>query len=1137
MEDRTKNKGCASSPSSDSNTLNNLIAPALYNIGFEPATIGGYPNAVPFDNYFALFIRKRPVGEVTGRTNANKEEKQQKSSCEDSVPYAENGITVGDFSNKIPNSDSEKPRIYAESEMGSESLMGGHNSSLTPPGSKKVCKRKSKTDEIAAIIDANSGDNLPVLADFSNYKSLVDVRTDTPTLCIGYDSEWLNIHYPDGINGREMMSWQFSAVFDGFVWEFLFLARSEQVLDLGVALGVIYDNLQFYKPIDSRKVTRYLYCTDFRDGRPVTFKTSDESCAISNSKYIYVPNLVGNGKKPLPPNLRFVPKRISDMPDRNEKRKDRAWGYFHQYYDFSSFGAIPTAVICHAGKVDLSGLKTRYLVIDDIDGHKTEIFDYVLKHATEVQGGLVSLQNMPYTVRSLKYAASHKKYLYPVSLSLRDTMCHAPVGKKSLADLGEIVGVRKVDLPVSDKKDMRSLLSRDPALYANYAAQDAVVTLLYSAALYGYNRAFPATATSAGAHVARGIISDYFGCKDRKEFEMVYRGLHTVGKGLVTRLDCPGYLNATSKEPINDKANTVQYYASQAYHGGYNGCSEVGWYPEWSYDYDLRNAYPTSMCMVGDVDWENPIRATIVNRPLTLQDWLVSGNVFNPLIPMLAYVSFEFPEDVSFPCIPVNVDGIPVYPRTSKGANNGHGDFVYACGPELYLAVKLGAKVFCETGYILNTMVHTDGFNFTESKSHSVAVRQLVSDRSQAKEEHGKGSLEELFLKMLVNAEYGKVAQNVIEKSKWSALSDDMQELGESVITNPVAACLITSIVRAELLAVENQIVKAGYMVFSVTTDGLISTIPESVLKSLDMYGLRPWMEQARKFLTGGRDPEIWEEKHKQDDLVNFTTRGNVSLRCSDRDGFDGVCAHNSARSPYPNDTYEDRKWLMTQVLSRVGSVNWTCQKWMGFKDIVHGEDFQTMDAVHHIRMDFDCKRKPVRENIHDVHPVIEGQTYTIANFTTKPYEDIAEFKLYRAKRDLCTLAKNKGKQTVASCLRTKKDWDAFYCKLDTNACGAHVSDLEWSKLISVVMGYRAGYWDIQALHEGTITEKCAFINRHNKSNKLFTATDWKNARRPERQKNILPEKFTADLLKELQEDNADSHRAKRLSSRTSRPQ
>lgn len=75
------------------------------------------------------------------------------------------------------------------------------------------------------------------------------------------------------------------------------------------------------------------------------------------------------------------------------------------------------------------------------------------------------------------------------------------------------------------------------------------------------------------------------------------------------------------------------------------------------------------MCLVPDIDWENPIRSEVTRRELSLSDFTGVGGI-NPIAPFVGYVRFEFRENVKYPCIPVNVDGIPVYPRTSEPARH-----------------------------------------------------------------------------------------------------------------------------------------------------------------------------------------------------------------------------------------------------------------------------------------------------------------------------------------------------------------------------------------------------------------------------------------------------------------------------------
>ena len=154
--------------------------------------------------------------------------------------------------------------------------------------------------------------------------------------------------------------------------------------------------------------------------------------------------------------------------------------------------------------------------------------------------------------------------------------------------------------------------------------------------------------------------------------------------------------------------------------------------------------------------------------------------------------------------------------------------------------------------------------------------------------------------------------------------------------------------------------------------------------------------------------------------------------------------------------------------------------------------------------MDFDMKRKPIRSSFRTDYPVINGVTYEIAHFDTEPFENVEEFRLYRKKKELC------------NCLRTQADWDDFFLKVDTKDFNKKIKDLDWSILMSIIMGYRANKWDIPALNGLTVEEKCDWINQHNDSKRKFKPSDWKNARRPERQVNMLPYEMIKDKLNDF---------------------
>ena len=105
------------------------------------------------------------------------------------------------------------------------------------------------------------------------------------------------------------------------------------------------------------------------------------------------------------------------------------------------------------------------------------------------------------------------------------------------------------------------------------------------------------------------------------------------------------------------------------------------------------------------------------------------------------------------------------------------------------------------------------------------------------------------------------------------------------------------------------------------------------------------------------------------------------------------------------------------------------------------------------------------------------------------------------------------------SLLRTESDWDLFWRKIDLKATGCKVRDMDWAILNSCIMGHRCNRWIIPKLNELSGQERCDWINAHNTSSKIFKENDWKNAGRPKRQVNMLPDDFLKEKLSELIND------------------
>ena len=64
--------------------------------------------------------------------------------------------------------------------------------------------------------------------------------------------------------------------------------------------------------------------------------------------------------------------------------------------------------------------------------------------------------------------------------------------------------------------------------------------------------------------------------------------------------------------------------------------------------------------------------------------------------------------------------------------------------------------------------------------------------------------------------------------------------------------------------------------------------------------------------------------------------------------------------------------------------------------------------------------------------------------------------------------------------------------------------------------------WVIPALTHGSRQEKVDRINKHDRSGKTFTVSDFKNAGRVDRRDSILPREELQDLLEEMQGDDRE---------------
>lgn len=665
-------------------------------------------------------------------------------------------------------------------------------------------------------------------------------------------------------------------------------------------------------------------------------------------------------------------------------------------------------------------------------------------------------------------------------------MAQAPAGQKSLAVLGMNCGVPKLEVPSDWISRMHEYRSENLAAFLDYGINDAMICVEYLARVYGDDVLPPVTLSSGGAKAMVASATEYWGIS-KQEFKLQFGGLVKteeasevvdVGEGL-------RYYVKRGLQPVDGQASSYLNYAVQAYHGGLNSCPTPGYYTGHTVDVDTQNAYPTAMGAVLDPDFCPGNRLGVVeevwkDRQLSLAD------VPDPTVPITAYVRWSFPGDVVYPCIPVLADSTILYPRTSEGINGA-----YVMGPELWLALELGATVYCSMGYKARVLAGPTGW---PSRVLRHGVAQLITDRNLAKQVFGKKSLEETTLKNVVNSIYGKTAQDISEHAGWNAMAQVMESVGGSAISSPHHAATTTSLVRAQLHAVMNQITKAGYRVFSVTTDGFISDMPVDQVEDLDLYGLATVLRDSRIALTG--DPTIWEAKHEQERLLNSTTRGNTSLEVG------GVNAHNGYKIPrgVVEDSMEDRELMHDLVVTREGRIPNPGTQFPSFQqlsDRYDRRDFLPFPRDRNLSMDYDLKRRTVMSSMAGV---VVGDSdgrgrYEVATFDTEPWKSVADATRERE------VGKEIGRE---GCLRTVEQWEHRDLQRRHGTRGRSLNQPSKAILRSILIGYRHGLVKIPALDQlGTVAEHCAWLSGWGLG--TVTESQWKNARRPERASGMLP--------------------------------
>lgn len=884
-------------------------------------------------------------------------------------------------------------------------------------------------------------------------------------------------------NSNNTISYVFSCLYNGWIHTFIYFVFTDVVhnLSLDYMLGRIFDVLGFSR-LPRRNITSYKYIPRLdASNKPVVEVCSTLQDALKKGVYAFIDGSPST----------------TTIKDAAVRKLDN-YRKYSVFYDFSEATTFDVTLLVNHGLDFFSSVdRTSANCFDVLDSrYNVRCFD----------SSLLSKESISRIIGS--YDTEGYNYAYLPKFTIRDVAAlSCGLNNSSLPEIyGKLAGCIHHDdfagtkFGSNFKKCLDDYLKFSPKLYMLYAIQSGVDVLIYVSRLCGINQSVPYTFTSRACDVAVNYLTNFYGCKTKADFLSNYAGLCRKNSGLKLSATKKFYRNS-SYAPLNEDCEEIQRFASMSFAGGYNGCFSVDCHHDFTtYDIDIPSAYPTSMCLVPAIDYSNPIEKRYRDEDLSLDEFIIDGEHY-PMCPIFALITYEFPSDCKFPNLrrrDNDDDEAPCYPlKETEG--------VYCSGPEIYLALLKGAKIHVKFGVKCRLLRNNDG---TIIYPYRDLVKALVNARTDAAVSYGKKSLPALFYKFVVNTLYGKIAQHV--KKMYSHENADYHE---SEITNNAAASLITSFVRSVLFAAFDGIDKSGYRVYSATTDGLITDMPFDDFIKLPLSGFSDFLLNSRKIITGEENPDSWSLKHVQDDLLNFTTRGNASLITEDAEHgiLGGVIAKNGITSKFPElpkEAEENRAAFILAAVSRTDKIQSSEKRYTSINDVRNNIPYTSSHITKNISLDFDMKRKPIESTLKAEYYYINDQAYEIATFETEPYTDTQEYLFYK------NIAERQ------ACLRTVDDMKRFFadikCELEGVSSGSRDGDsYMFKKLMSCIMAYRAKEIEIPYLDTPnlTVNDKIAWIQSNNPSkNHTFNKKSWDKTSEKKRQEKRLPYEVCKDI-------------------------
>lgn len=567
--------------------------------------------------------------------------------------------------------------------------------------------------------------------------------------------------------------------------------------------------------------------------------------------------------------------------------------------------------------------------------------------------------------------------LWRVRLRFMDTIKLTP-GQKGLGYAAELMGGRKLclhddlmvpravaverpecvgdSLPAVYGIERMDLIKRDyREAFDTYAFRDAEIALDYGLFMGDFaNRQLgldrlPATIAGCAAALIRKLAGGSDALSD------------LVGRTTVSQV----HFNDTHRRYVTRKTDRPVTglglhwsFAQKFYHGGRNECFYHGptdvrpWY-----DYDLPGAYTTALVGLRPLNYEAAYQE-------------LDPNAYGIDDMGLAWITFEFPSNTRFPCIPVRGSSNTLF-FPLKG---GKEDQVFVGAPEIFLARRMGAAIKIVQGF--KVPWKSDGRIF-EPFTREVQSRR----REFPKDTHR--ALNELW-KEVGNSGYGLMAQGLRDKRAFDPATMRSQPVGLSALTEPFMAAWVTSFIRAvlgEILAG----VPSDATVISATTDGLLVDVEMDRLR-LD-GPLCTYFAELREKLFGAREVLDPKPKHGALQLISVAVRTTFTARRLR--GFLPVCAKGGVKPPSKPSTH-NRHMLRLYITQPKTIVHE--QLISAREQLMREVDLVSIQRTRRLNLTYDFKRRP-----RDARMVRFGHRERVA-WDTNPWNSVQEAEFARAR-------------------------------------------------------------------------------------------------------------------------------------------